>query len=1750
MKDTTFNKWVQATSQSGDASPKFVSPVDRATDRRVNYDHISIYQMRNIMDNSAVYQSLRLKPTTYMSQIKEEISGGSSLTLRLSEKVNPKSKIKNFILRNKMQARYPSGHFSKRFPEIESEVEYRTFNIVADYELIRPFFSLKNLFVADIKENGYRYISQLRFVCDEDFVLQSGFTDEKAMNRQLYNNSRISSKKQKKKDALRHLYWNKKKYPKCEIIDKQIASVCKKMEIQYGIKDILRSRDISCHIENFISYIVAIKDANSIVQFLCITNLFLGCYMDSSRVLQSIDYFKYLFDIQGPTIQLETQSGHMTEIKRIIADFKSYRHCETAKRIHKFISYILALGLCGTNNLTFTVGNFEVFHIGCVKQKDLNFLDIIEIVFDTIIYFVERGYQAFQTGDPWQLLYGDDMILDFEKNLSFINSHIQLIESGNLELLPMQVDEFEDMVTKLKNTVMEMLKANPSGTYHQILVVKLGMIDRVNVKLLQARRNVAIRERPFSLLLFGGSGIGKSTMLNIILNQLMRVNGFDPNPEKINSLNASDQYQSDYRSDSTCVIFDDIANATMQTAKGNHCQMIIDFINNNPKCALKASVDEKGTCPIRPKIVVGTTNVKTMMANQYSNEPVSIARRFDVTITVTVKDEYRLPFSDMIDEDKVVSGDKDCWWFKVEKVIPCFRGDGAAAGIGYTLVEDEGILLDRIDMKHLLKYLTKISKKHFLKQKEVVQFSQSVFKIPMCETCQQYPEFCTCHMEHQTKDIQEELKDLFTFTPFVGKKNSMFPGITKMEGIMDTFSQLYDKTKIVGDIITNLEQYAGVENIYKFHSHIKENYPYLTFIIIWPLISVLFLLGLMFSSIFMFFFFALTACKFIKTWNWWVERKIQLFALKDNAISILRTYNTDRVKRNIAIGTLGVISVVAIKKIYDLVRTYNLLKVQGSEEVVPVPMPDERPENVWKKPYVSEIPKSVKVKTTTSTVLTQLVAKNIVYFEGTNTSTNTAFFSDIFPIKSNLWLINSHALPDNVVIRGRFVRHTAEYHGGNFNAMISPINTVHIPNTDLALLYIPSGGDNKDFSDFLPLDLPNKVRTPAKLIYKNEDGLVDIQEVNAKFSRVGTEAIQVMGHSYTTQKPTFKGLCMAVLIADGTGPEILGFHFAGTSGKCIGASSMLLREQLDEAIYQMSIKPSILISHSTGDFIPHDVGPFPTHHLIGGIHEKSPLNFLPDGAVFRAYGKHDGARKTYKSTVSPSVISDSVEQVMGQPNIWGPPPDMKGWQNWNRDLGNMSHPKELEPTLLACAAADYQSSLLKSIPQERIDRISPLTDDAAISGVDGVFGLDCVNMQSSCGLPINKPKNKVLSRSNIPRNGISQPIDIPPYLVDEIRRMEDVLASGRRDNIQFSACIKDEPTKNTKKKGRIFCGSPIAATHITRKYFLPICKMMMENSYLFECAVGINAHGKDWDELARNIQKYGPNRMIAGDYSDYDSTMPASITLAAFGILIDIARRAGYSERQLEIMRGLATEICYPTYEYNGEYIQILGSNPSGQALTVFINSICNSLYMRIAYYSIYRYSRTEIFNEHVSLMTYGDDNIMSVSEDRPEFTHTSIAAALANYDISYTMADKTAASIPYIHLSQTSFLKRQFVFSEEYGIYLAPIEEMSLFKTLHSHLASKELTKEEHAANAIECVLREWFLFGEEVFNQRRMQLLEIAKKHTLMHHFRDNQLLTFDYLDSEFRNKYLTQDISPKSDPLAGKSSAWNASTLILIE
>jgi hypothetical protein len=455
----------------------------------------------------------------------------------------------------------------------------------------------------------------------------------------------------------------------------------------------------------------------------------------------------------------------------------------------------------------------------------------------------------------------------------------------------------------------------------------------------------------------------------------------------------------------------------------------------------------------------------------------------------------------------------------------------------------------------------------------------------------------------------------------------------------------------------------------------------------------------------------------------------------------------------------------------------------------------------------------------------------------------------------------------------------------------------------------------------------------------------------------------------------------------------------------------------------------------------------------------------------------------------------------------------------------MSVPGQMfSPELLYWAITDYKSELTPIFKHEMWNDTRPLTDIENWNGIPGKKFIDRIKTNTSVGFPLVGKKEKYLVDVE-PLGEYTKVVEPEAVVQGEIDRLLACYREGKRAYPIAKACKKDEVLD--KRKCRIFYSNPVALTFLVRKYFLPILRVLQFYPKISECAVGINSHGPEWNELHEHIYTFGEDRLIGGDYGKYDQKLPSQLLLAALRILIDFARCCDYSEEDLSVMESMAGDLVYAVIAFNGDLISLnSGSHISGNSLTVILNGICGSLNLRCYFYSEHmpRNGKCLSFRDCVKLITYGDDNIGSVRSDISDFTIKGASEFLEAHGQVYTMPDKESELVDFLPPEEFEFLKRVSVFHPKLGVHVGALVDQSCFKSLHYYLRDRDSVDSERVACAknIDTACREWFNHGEQVYDTRRRQLIEVAERAGLRHLCEELDV-SYDTRVEMWRDKYL---------------------------
>lgn len=1459
------------------------------------------------------------------------------------------------------------------------------------------------------------------------------------------------------------------------------------------------------NIERLCVFLYAFQRAKDVQMKLCLVHQFLSAYFPYGAHQFVYNYFKQLFGFEilsQSDLGFISQAGSFDDFTAVFNNYKDIRHSEFAQKVVKFVTFLITTFFCERGeHIRFSWHGFDLFH-ATASKNNVSLVDFLEVCVETAILFCKKGVAYFHDRD-FRCLFTD---VDYDSEFAFVVSRLPLLETGNIDLIDCDEHEYFTRLDALIEKTNAILKRTKDSQLKNIFAGKLLKLEQAKAQLILCQKNSNMRVKPFSLLLFGKSSVAKSKLCNLLCNFVLQVNDFAAARENITTMNSNDRFQTDYLPQHNAVIFDDLCNAKAPFIVGNPVDHLIKFINNVQTAALKADISGKGNVMIRPKVVMATTNVKHLDSYKYSNEPVSVMRRFNYVVTVSIKPRFTMNDSHMLDPTKTDLKDpiQDIWLLTVQRVVPVkSKAPGSPDTPKYKNVVFEKKVLENVGLPIVLRFLASTSKEHFTIQNSLLELDDKLFEEVICphhvfkSMCQQ----CSSDQGHPEEKVDMDAQSQDVRFDMSSQANFITTGWLYME--FAYFIHKFCNANWFNRYLS--EKFFKYQTISTYLSLFK-GFSVWTFVgtcTYFAPITVMWSLVLYMCS---------TYLSFLYVFSWINNRYLKSFVNSVDTVSKFREWHQGKMSKMKICGLTicTILSILTVWKMCVKMRYH----AQGSEASIPVPQEGERV-NVWKKCYKQPVPSSHSSLTTTREQLVKAISRRtahvrLVYHDGVSQC-------NIFPICSNVWLIPTHVVQRDCVVH--VTRQDKTVVGTNFVSRVQACNKYSIPGTDYTVLYLPEGGENKDFRSYLLNVVPYGLRA-GTLIYKDSDANVREYPVSCRsISQICTDKARFMGLTYQLDTPTFKGMCMSPLVSDSRSTYIAGFHLAGKDSE--GTCGLLTRDQIDDAIQKLAEYPEVQLTTSDGTFPRSKYGvDFATQ--LSDPHAKSPLNFLPDDGVVRVYGSHSVGRRSFKTNVVRSIISDDVSEIMGLECKHGGAPKMNSYIHWQRHLEAMSKPtNNFDREILRSAYNDFHDDVFSYLNAncKYKETIHPLPDSVALFGADGVYGIDTINYATSVGWPLNVPKKRFLGEDR-PIEGVTGNKDIDPRFLEEVSRMEQCFLRGERCYAVQRANLKDTPTKLTTDKVRVFAGSEFAFLILVRKYYLTICKFIMEHSELFECAVGINAHGPDWTKLTKFIGRYGAERCVAGDYKRYDASMSANITLPAMRLFRDIAQWAGYTNNQLRVMDGIATEICYPLYEYNGDFLSVFGSNPSGQPLTVFLNNVANSLYLRYAYYSIYGRDCQVKFKDVVSVMCYGDDNKMTVKEGFSEFNHTSIANALSLVGITYTMADKESESVPYIHVDDATFLKRSAIWNEEVQQYFAPIEEATLSKMLHAHLKSQHLSEREHAAETIENVLREWFFYGRETYDLRRAQLFQVAERNGLSNML--NEMPDYDKAMANYKEKY----------------------------
>lgn len=1393
-----------------------------------------------------------------------------------------------------------------------------------------------------------------------------------------------------------------------------------------------------------------------------------GSFIKSTFATTLSNYIsQYLdFNDRDITLQSYTLEEFFSTSREYLEKFKNFRTSKFFRNLNKLFLFVMSYVLYAGGKIPDFIKRFnfmeEAFYENLQKKS---IVDILHSVAESVLFICEKGYQVFKNKSVKYMFHSSTEYGKLHDRC--MNIILQSKCLHNPEAFDFSEQSFRQELELCLLKLNEIKKFKDSLSSSELTEVNklLMSLNMINIDLITYDVTSNFRKAPFAILLCGDTSIGKTSIRDILFYYFAHVAKLPNEKSHMYIRNPNEEFWNGMKTHKWCIVIDDAAffhpNKCMNVDPTTY--EVIPVINSSQLVVNMASIEEKGKIAIKPDLVIATSNVEDLNAHFYYSNPSAVLRRFPYIVVAEVKPQFRREGTKFLDSTKVPldEGYPDVWHFTIKQAIPApYTGK-----IGNAPQIKE--IAHFNNMSDFLQWYKQVITEFRRNQDIVFDSVHRMQNAVMCSECDIPITLC----QHKTNACE----------------------ITLQSDIMNHSKLIWFMFKVYLQFL--------------FGHPILSVIVSSSLLILLGLLTLLFFLGFSFISmlfIIMAYAFLWFRRTFIKIEINDSNRDLVIAEPKIGTGRLLFTLAGERINKMFgakpsltSIATAITCALATFGGSYYLYKKFlNIDYDLQSSEREPKPKQFERP-NVWYNENLDietfAIPRrSRSYQGLTKEHVIKILSKNVANIHFRYSAQKVQARGIALHISDGLYLFNSHTIRQ---IRDGDVAYIDLTFSGTqgvrsyINILITEKDIIRIPKHDFALVRIKSVPVRRDITDLIVRDIPQNIRCDSALISKrNGDPFVFFGGAITKSYDTSYLKELLPNFSGSLYKVTYDseteiGDCGSPLVAfTPSGPTIVGIHVARARGMKDTFSVALTYDILEPYLSKKLVDIGEPLLQSSSD--KFDLGP---------LHPKSPFRYISDGSA-EIFGSNRNFRPSPKSRVCSTPIQDFLKTKKYTVKYGAP--IMTGWEPWLNNIEHMVKPlTDFRSDIIQKCVESY-ISIFNKFPKEQLrEEIHVVPMKVAINGYPGISYIDSVNRSTSAGFPFYKSKRFFIEHEP-PDDIYADPITFSQEILDRASKMESDYKEGRRCYPVFVAHLKDEAISYEKIMGkltRLFTGAPIDWTLTCRKYSITLIRFIQNNKFAFETAVGTVAQSMEWTYLYKHITKYGENRIVAGDYSKFDKKMPATFILAAFDILIHLAELSGnFDEEDITLLRCLAHDVAFPVVDVNGDLVMFYGSEPSGHPLTVIINSIVNSLYLRYAYYILNPERECITFRDNVSLITYGDDNIMSVNKMAPWFNHTAIVQAFATVGIKYTMADKLSESKPYIHISEATFLKRRWRFDEHIGAYMAPLEHDSIEKSLMVWVKSRSVSSNFQIQDVVASAVREYFYYGKDVFEKRSAILKE----------------------------------------------------------
>ena len=1383
------------------------------------------------------------------------------------------------------------------------------------------------------------------------------------------------------------------------------------------------------------------------------------------------------------------------------AMMKASKQIETLMKVISFMTVDAAVDTYGMRNKYEKINSDVRYYLPLGRSFKVHdfFFAVINLFMNigTSIYKISRGESPF-TIDPFMV---------FNEKVTKLESSVIRYNSGLLgeDFLADTISfddfnvELDSLLTEYRGFSLKYMHTSAEGKELMNVYKTLIKLKGVIVEMKLSHRT---RFQPFSIMIEGPPGIGKSTIAGDIMLNFARKHNLRQDLSCMYKYDNT-KYMDGFSYDHWCVLIDDFLQENVSMSKGNGMNMANEFmtlISTFPKKANAADLESKGKMVVHPNLVLLTTNgINDAILREYVNSPTALKRRINFRILTTLKDTNEKSGRIGIDADKLTESNLDAWSFQIS----------TCQYVGKNQSEGSFIPIKTCNsMYELMVFLNEESEKHINRARKINAVRDDLLSCKVCGILlKNHKEYEGCYDSSKLENEIVEVEKLIGNSPLLDERI---------------------------DIVSQLRQYPYIFVCLFFESihwrHVIFPFIILLFYLYPELIIMFGLIGFIIFKVYDFSNLIRISEQYHRNLNGvYSLDNLELAAYRIAPVMKTRTLfilhdivRSDLFKIAVAVGVSKIMYDMLLKDspIKDYKSAAPEVKVEQPKYVpnstqvdkiikVDTTAIEESGRKEWVKPVILATSLSIAAYCASSAMTRSVdsvvaMAKSlqgicsvVIKKKGyNNIECKLLYFRyDAFLLITGHSIVKEfdYYLPDEVVLT--IVK------GDGLAA-----NQVFVFKENLMTLYLEYDLIAFNLAPYIPqlntANIDSYFMTDSSILSK---GLI-IDDFKRIIPVMGTNSLNIHNTGTCTftldtlpepinaektivavyKAPSRKGDCGGLGVGTiGKCRVIISHHVAGNVAQTMGKSRLL----------DLKILHKIRDNFKHPEYLSNIVPSYPIE--LSPLYHKSPLGLVPFHG--NGIGSSKMARNTPKTRVEKTVMYDTYEPWLSKYSkgaTYGPP-IFKGYldkdniwidpaQFWLRSNTVPTKPQDFNVWITMADSMMY--GVKYSDSNQHI-----LDINECINGRVGSRYILSLNKSTSAGhAHKGKKKDYFFEYMNELNQTQFAPTD---ELKVELDKRVDLLK--KKDIIGLAElhvlCFKDEALKNGKMT-RIFNIGDLVDFMINKIVFGPIVEFVLTRKRFFECQVGLNCMSKDWENFFSHLTRFGEDNIVDGDFKSYDVSLFRHIILGVcFHILRKIAVNIGYNESEMNMFDNCVWLMVNRFISMNSDIGIMYKGNPSGCFLTSVLNSLCSSLLFRYCFFMLVcsaKDIRLEEFRDYVSLGTYGDDNIQGISKDIIDvYNFTEIKRVLATVDMLYTPANKTDDDYIVKNIFETSFLKRNFRYDN--GILKCPLELPSIFRSLCWYNSNKDVNKYEQFATILYSANRELWHHGQKLFDIHHKEFL-----------------------------------------------------------